>query len=170
MSEHHTYGNLNCIFGQSKKIYSHRHDTHGWFGFFTADFFCFDNFAFWSIRSQAWNARESDGPASAKTSQCRKSLTLVLGEQNKIYWYTGIANGKAEPTDFSSNGVRKILSDKKARIKNLHVLIKASDLSQYKNLIDVLDEMIIGGIERYAIVEMEKPDEELVRSANANIR
>jgi biopolymer transport protein ExbD len=100
-----------------------------------------------------------------KPIKAEKVLTLVLGAQGKIYWYIGVANGKAEITNFSGNGVRKILSDKKAKIENLHVLIKASDQSQYKNLIDVLDEMIIGEIERYTIVEMEKPDKELLLSA-----
>jgi biopolymer transport protein ExbD len=104
-----------------------------------------------------------------KPIKAEKVLTLVLGAQNKIYWYIGVANGKAELTNFSSSGVRKILSEKKTKIKNLHVLIKASDQSQYKNLIDVLDEMIIGHIERYTIVQMEKPDQELVLSAGANI-
>jgi biopolymer transport protein ExbD len=97
-----------------------------------------------------------------KPIPAEKVLTLVLGAQNKIYWYTGIANGKGENTDFSSNGVRKILIDKKATIKNLHVLIKASDQSKYKNVIDVLDEMIITRIERYTIVEMEEPDRQLI--------
>lgn len=97
-----------------------------------------------------------------KPIKAEKVLTLVLGGQNKIYWYIGIANDKAENTDFSSKGVRKILIEKKATIKNLHVLIKASDQSKYKNVIDVLDEMIITHIERYTIVEMEEPDKQLI--------
>lgn len=105
-----------------------------------------------------------------KPIKAENVLNLVLGAQDKIYWYIGVANGKAETTDFSGDGVRKILSEKKAKIENLHVLIKASDQSQYKNLIDVLDEMIIGDIVRYTIVDMEKPDKEMVQSAGVNIR
>ena len=101
-------------------------------------------------------------PSQQKEIKAEKVLTLVLGSQNKIYWYIGLANGKAETTDFSSNGVRKILMDKKATVENLHVLIKASNQSQYKNLIDLLDEMIIGKIERYTIVDLEEPDHQLI--------
>lgn len=104
-----------------------------------------------------------------KPIKAEKVLTLVIGSQNKIYWYTGVANGKGQATDLSAKGVRKILADKKAEIQNLHVLIKPSDQSHYQNLIDLLDEMIIGDIERYTIVEMEKPDLQLLLSAVVNI-
>ncbi|HEU5291360.1 MAG TPA: biopolymer transporter ExbD [Cyclobacteriaceae bacterium] len=92
----------------------------------------------------------------------KRVLTLVLGEQNKIHWYVGQANRKAETTDFSGAGIRKVLIEKKNSIKDLYVLIKPSAQSQYANVIDILDEMIITGINRYAIVEMETPDKQLV--------
>jgi biopolymer transport protein ExbD len=114
----------------------------------------------WALRMEMPDKVTSN--TKQKEIKAEKVLTLVLGSKNKIYWYMGIANGKAGTTDFSSNGVRKILKDKKSTIENLHVLIKASDQSQYKNLIDILDEMIIGKIERYTIVDMEAPDQQLI--------
>src|SRR6187551_1112293 len=35
-------------------------------------------------------------------------LTLVLGEDDKVYWYIGITNPTVEVTDFSSEGIRKL--------------------------------------------------------------
>ena len=92
----------------------------------------------------------------------KKVLTVVLGSQNRIYWYMGVANGEGESTDFSSSGIRKILVEKKGVIKNLHVLIKASDQSQYKNVVDLLDELLITDVKRYAIVDMEEKDKQLI--------
>jgi len=92
----------------------------------------------------------------------KRVLTLVLGEQNMIHWYVGAANGTAETTTFSGTGIRKLLIEKKNAIKDLYVLIKPSEKSQYKNVVDILDEMIITQIERYALVDMETPDQRLI--------
>src|SRR5687767_1557896 len=78
-------------------------------------------------------------PISRPPISAKRVLTLVLGEQNKIHWYIGSANGTAETTDFSGTGIRKVLNEKKSSIKDLYVLIKPSDQSQYKNVIDILD-------------------------------
>jgi biopolymer transport protein ExbD len=93
-------------------------------------------------------------------------LNLVLGDHDKIYWYVGIPQGKAEYTNFSSMGIRKILLEKQVQIKNMYVLIKPSDQSQYKNVVDILDEMMITNIHRYAMVDMETEDRNLLKELN----
>ena len=55
-----------------------------------------------------------------------------------------------------------IMSDKKAPI----VIIKATDDATYKNLIDILDEMAICNIGRYAIVDITDYDKELLTAQN----
>jgi biopolymer transport protein ExbD len=92
----------------------------------------------------------------------RRVVTVVLGHDDKIHWYVGTASESAEITDFSDRGIRKVLMDKKRSIKNLYVLIKPSDRSQYKNVIDILDEMIITEIKHYAIVELDTQDKQLI--------
>ncbi len=57
----------------------------------------------------------------------------------------------------------EIIKDKKAPI----VLIKASDDSVYRNLIDVLDEMAICNIDRYAIVDITPFDLDLIANMTA---
>jgi biopolymer transport protein ExbD len=61
--------------------------------------------------------------------------------------------------------------DYKEQVKNLKngkrtptVVIKATDSSTYKNLIDVLDEMSICNIGKYAIVKIEKGDNYLIKN------
>jgi hypothetical protein len=44
----------------------------------------------------------------------------------------------------------------------MYVLIKASDKSKYKNVIDILDEMEITEIPRYSMVNMEDVDKRLI--------
>jgi|SRR6478609_997649 len=93
----------------------------------------------------------------------KKVLTLVLGANDKVYWYVGITEPEAKKVDFSKDGVRKVLIEKKAEIRDLIVLIKAMDDSKYKNMVDILDEITITSIQRYAIVDITSADKEIVR-------
>ena len=58
-----------------------------------------------------------------------------------------------------------------AAIKNekegLIVVIKADDKAKYKNLVDILDEMLICNIGRYAIVDITDVERELIKTAMA---
>lgn len=96
------------------------------------------------------------------------ALTLLLGENDKVYWYAGLPDEPAAPgvqvTDFSANGVRKILLDRKSNDK-LTVLIKPMKEARYKNMVDVLDEMNITDTRKYAIVDVDPRDLELVKQA-----
>jgi len=93
----------------------------------------------------------------------KKVLTLVLGANDKVYWYVGITEPEAKKTDFSKDGVRKVLIEKKSEIRDLIVLIKAMDEAKYKNMVDILDEMTISNVQRYAIVDITPADKEIVR-------
>jgi biopolymer transport protein ExbD len=96
----------------------------------------------------------------------RRVMTLILGEDDKIYWFIGISEPKVKRTDFSKNGIRPLLEQYKNQIKDLVVLIKPSEDSRYKNIVDILDEMNITSIARFALVEITPEDEELVNQSN----
>jgi len=95
----------------------------------------------------------------------RDVLTIVLGENDKVYWYAGITDPKVEVTDFSPTGIRKVLLEKKNTIPKLVVLIKALDKAKYRNMVDILDEMAIDVIQRYALVDITKVDEQLIKES-----
>lgn len=93
-----------------------------------------------------------------------RTMTILMGDNNKLMYYMGIMNTPMAPTEISygRNGIRQeILKRKEAVIqytgssdKGLIVLIKPSKKSDYKNLIDVLDEMAISAVPTYAIVDI----------------
>lgn len=95
----------------------------------------------------------------------RDVMTIVLGENDKVYWYAGITDPKVELTNFSPNGIRKVLLEKKNTIPKLVVLIKAMDKAKYRNMVDILDEMNINVIQRFALVDITKVDEELIKES-----
>jgi biopolymer transport protein ExbD len=53
---------------------------------------------------------------------------------------------------------------KAAEKKGLIVLIKPDDKSKYKNLVDMLDEMLVCNVGRYAIVELSDSEAELIKN------
>jgi biopolymer transport protein ExbD len=102
---------------------------------------------------------ENPPPISSK-----RLLTLVLGEQNKIYWYLGTPS-QPRLTDYSRKGIRDVLIKHNVQIKKMIVFIKPLDQSRYQNVVDILDEMAIAHIERYAIVDLTPEDRELIKKS-----
>ena len=95
----------------------------------------------------------------------KRVLTLVLGGDDKVYWYLGITDPKVELSNFSNDGIRKVLLQQNAQIKEMVVLIKPSDESKYKNVVDILDEMNISNIARFALVDITPVDRELIKDS-----
>ena len=98
-----------------------------------------------------------------------QTVTLILGEKNRIYYYQGLDNPEVKYTNFSKDGIRKVIleKDKEIRAKGLDgiiILIKATDASKYKNLVDILDEMKITNTQRYAIVDVAPAELEMVKN------
>jgi biopolymer transport protein ExbD len=86
------------------------------------------------------------------------SLTLMLGKGNVIYYYYG-----SDPTTMQTTGykdVRNIILKKKKSTPaaDLFIIIKPDKDATYKNAVDILDEMDINDIGKYAMVDP-TPDE-----------
>lgn len=108
--------------------------------------------------------KPKDGDEQPEVNE-KNVLTLVLGENDKIYWYMGITDPKVEVADFSATGIRKVLLEKKAELPKLIVLIKSMDEARYKNMVDILDEMNISSVQRFALVDITPVDKDLVKES-----
>lgn len=93
------------------------------------------------------------------------ALSIMLGKDNAIYYYEGAldptgANFKS--TNFKE--IRNIIIDKKKRTnpEDFVVVIKPSDNATYKNTVDILDEMTINGVKRYAMVDLFDVEKQLI--------
>jgi biopolymer transport protein ExbD len=96
-----------------------------------------------------------------------KSLTIIMAEDNKLFWYMGLTETPLEGpigTNYTADGIRKVLLEKNATIEDLIVLIKPANSAIYKNVVDILDEMNISNIKRYALVEITPEDLELIKN------
>ncbi|MFV8331859.1 ExbD/TolR family protein [Flavobacterium sp. GSP14] len=99
-----------------------------------------------------------------------RTMTVMLGDNDKMVYYMGLlATPIAGPTDISygKEGIRKELLKRKKSVveytqdkdKGLIVIIKPSKKSNYRNLVDILDEMAIVGVPSNAIVNDFSPEE-----------
>ncbi|MEN2415891.1 ExbD/TolR family protein [Flavobacterium mesophilum] len=102
-----------------------------------------------------------------------RTMTVMLGENNKMVYYMGLlAAPKVGPKDiaYGKDGIRRELLKQKREVlaysaalgkpKNgIIVIIKPTKKSNYRNLVDMLDEMAITGVDTYAIVPEFTPEE-----------
>lgn len=80
------------------------------------------------------------------------ALTLMLGKSDVIYYYYGIDPATMQTTGYKD--VRKIILDKKKSTPadKLFITIKPDEDATYKNAVDILDEMSINDISKYAMI------------------
>lgn len=99
-----------------------------------------------------------------------RTLTILMGENNHLKIFRGfLATPKLAPksVEYGKDGLRKDLIAQKQAVleytgtkdKGMIVIIKPSKKSNYRNLVDVLDEMAIVGVPTYAIVNEFTPEE-----------
>lgn len=115
----------------------------------------------------------SDGPPSPLPAS--KALTILLGANNRIAYYEGLGEDQAQPPQIkyasfsNAQGIRDIISTKKQQVLTRHgknelmVLIKATTAANYKNVVDIMDEMLINHIDRYAIVDITPAEQEYLK-------
>jgi biopolymer transport protein ExbD len=106
--------------------------------------------------------KPKDKPQDDQKVDENRTMTLLLGENNKLVRYMGLEEtplAKWTPKDivYGKEGLRQnVLQAKKEVLaytgdkdKGIIVIIKPGKKSNYRNLVDVLDEMAISGVATY---------------------
>jgi len=101
-----------------------------------------------------------------------RTMTILLGDNNKLVRYVGllatpVSGGAPKDFAYGKDGIRKELISRKEAVlqytgnkdKGMIVIIKPSKKSNYRNLVDILDEMAIVNVPTYAIVNDFTPEE-----------
>jgi len=105
------------------------------------------------------------GPTSIADS---KVLTILLGNNNKVYAYEGafekaLLKNRIISTNYNeADGIGNLIREKQRRLQQagtknskaeLVYLVKPTKQSTYKNVIDALDEAIINGVKKFMILD-----------------
>jgi biopolymer transport protein ExbD len=118
------------------------------------------------------------------------ALTIMLGKDNHVFYYEGELKGDA--SNFKSSNfkeIRDIIINKRKDVisryvrdpdceakaqkegkkisdcaeQDFVVIIKPNAEATFKNTVDILDEMTINGVKRYAMIDITPTEEELIR-------
>lgn len=114
--------------------------------------------------------KDTDKPEEQNKLKESGAFTMLLGKNNNVYYYEGQLDPSA--SNMKSTTMKKVRDEiiKKKRgtpEEDLMVVIKASDESTYKDVVDALDEMTINDIKRYALVDISEVEGKLVAIADA---
>ncbi|MCB0815578.1 MAG: hypothetical protein KDB87_20730, partial [Flavobacteriales bacterium] len=77
-------------------------------------------------------------------------------------WYRGVEDVQVNETGYGKDGLRDLLFRLDGEIEDLVLLIKPMRECVYENMVDMLDELQITGMQRYAMVPEEPADRELL--------
>lgn len=96
------------------------------------------------------------------------ALTVLLGKDNHVYYYEGQLSVDEAGNNFKSTnfkGIRDVIIDKKKRTpeEDLVIVIKPNEEATYKNTVDILDEMTINQVKRFALVDILEVENELIK-------
>ncbi len=106
---------------------------------------------------------KTEGAKVLKTNYAPDGLRKILLEKNfEVAQQVEALKAEKIRTRMKEEDYQKKLSALRANKNAPVVRIMATDESNYKNLVDVLDEMNICSISRYAIVDLEEPDKQLI--------
>ncbi|HTQ64161.1 MAG TPA: biopolymer transporter ExbD [Puia sp.] len=131
-------------------------------GFLLITFFIFTTTMSQPTAMRIFLPKDVDKPEEQNKVKASAVLTIMLGKADQIYYYEGDDPAKLQSTNFK--GVRDVILDKKRRTdpKDFVVVLKPSADATYKNTVDILDEMNIDEVHRYAMVEISPYEYKLV--------
>jgi biopolymer transport protein ExbD len=98
----------------------------------------------------------------------KNQVTFILGKDNRVFYHQSnkdeLNSSSLKETNFSGINITKIISEaynKAPNKENFTIIIEPTDDANYKNFVDVLDNVAISKKERYGVTDI-KPWEKKV--------
>ncbi|SEH76395.1 Biopolymer transport protein ExbD [Paenimyroides aquimaris] len=119
---------------------------------------------------------EEPDPTKIQDAKASKTMTILIGKDRKLKYYMGLLKEPYQgvgPTDtpYGKEGIRQVILQKMANLRaaghegkdGIVVLIKATEDATYTDMIDILDEMAITGVEIYALQDMTEDEKAVMQ-------
>ncbi|MNU18873.1 Biopolymer transport protein ExbD/TolR [compost metagenome] len=107
-------------------------------------------------------------PINDKVIDQRNQITFIIGENNRIFYHQSnekdLTEAGLKETDYNGLNVSKIISnayEQAPKKENFTIIVKPTDDANYKNFVDMMDNISISKKERYGISDI-KPWEKKV--------
>ena len=137
-------------------------------GFLLITFFIFTTTMSQPTAMRLFLPKDTEKPEEQNKIKASGALSIMLAKNNQIFYYEGelLPDGSNfKSTNFKE--IRDIIINKKRSTdpKDFVVVIKPGPESTYKNTVDVLDEMTINDVKRYAMVDIFDQELQLIRAS-----
>ncbi len=137
-------------------------------GFLLITFFIFTTTMSQPTAMRLFLPKDTEKPEEQNKVKSSGALTLILAKDNSIFYYEGELapdGGNFKSSNFKE--IRDIIINKKKSTNpdDFVVVIKPTPEATYKNTVDVLDEMTINEVKRYALVDIFDVELQLVKAS-----
>ena len=143
-------------------------------GFLLITFFIFTTTMSQPTAMNLFLPKDTDKPEEQNKAKESGALTLLIGKNSAVYYYEGQLAVDASQNNFKSSTmkqIRDVIINKKRSIadeKDFVVVLKPNEDATYKDVIDILDEMIINDVKRYALVDISDVENQLIKITEAS--
>ncbi|HEY8387384.1 MAG TPA: biopolymer transporter ExbD [Parasegetibacter sp.] len=137
-------------------------------GFLLITFFIFTTTLQQPMAMQLLLPKDTDRPEEQNKTKETGAFTILLGADDRVYYYEYMDPTAMQVTTFGK--IRDLIIDKKRRTPkdDLVLILKPSDDATFKNTVDIVDEMTINDISRFAMVDI-TPEEYEIMKSKANL-
>jgi biopolymer transport protein ExbD len=140
-------------------------------GFLLITFFIFTTTMSQPTAMKLFLPKDTEKPEEQNKIKASGALTLMLGRNDGVFYYEGelLPDG----SNFKSSNfkdIREVIINKKKSTnpEDFVVVIKPGPEATYKNTVDMLDEMTINDVKRYAMVDIFPTEIDLMRATEQN--
>lgn len=113
--------------------------------------------------------KDEDRPADVQPIRESRAISILPLPDGRLYLYQGLSAETVTELAYGKEGVREKLQNLLPTIDEPVILIKPHPDSNFRNLVDILDEMNILGVSRYALDDFSEVDREILAEAGIDI-
>jgi biopolymer transport protein ExbD len=137
-------------------------------GFLLITFFIFTTTMSTPTTMDLYMPKDTEKDEDLNKAKASGALTILLAKNDNVYYYEGQLEVDAAKNNFKSTnfkGIRDIIINKKKNTppEDLVIVIKPNEEATYKNTVDILDEMMINAVKRFALVDILPVENELIK-------
>ncbi len=132
-------------------------------GFLLITFFIFTTTMAQPTAMNLFMPKDIDKPEEQNKVKESGAFTIMLGKQDVVYYYEGLDPTNIQTATFKTIRDEIIRKKQSTNPEDLVIIIKPTEDATYKNTVDILDEMTISEIKRYAMVDISPVELELLK-------
>jgi len=139
-------------------------------GFLLITFFIFTTTMSQPTAMKLFLPKDTDKPEEQNKVKESGALTIMLGKDNGVFYYEGTL--LPDGSNFKASNFKEIRDEiinkrKSTSPDDFVVVIKPGPDATYKNTVDILDEMTINDVKRYAMVDIFDTEVQLMNATQA---